>query len=143
MLSRENLSHAKGVLQYFCNQLYLQRDLLSLITFGNNQVSVIYDAKPAPKSFDEQLNNIKGGGGTPFINALQELKKHAKQHRQLEQTVTILTDGRMQISETLPDLEMPIRLIDMETTAVKLSQVKKLAERLGGEYFNIDTLRKF
>ncbi len=141
MLGRQGLSNAKGILQYFCKNLYLQRDLLTLITFGNQQVDVVYNAKPAPKSFDSVLRNIKGGGGTPLREALDKVAKLSKQYSSYTQALYVLTDGRTKETVKLPHLSMPITLIDMDNNAIRLHSVKKLAMQLNGTYLHIEQLQ--
>lgn len=141
MMSKQALSHAKGILKYFCNRLYQQRDQLTVITFGNQQVEIIFDAKPAPKSPEHILNKIKGGGGTPLSEALQTVREVSLRHQAQAQSLLILTDGRVQTGIAPPNLSMPITCIDMENEAIKLAKVKDLADKLGGEYLHIKQLQ--
>ena len=142
MLSKQGLSHAKGILQYFCDRLYLQRDLLTVVTFGNQQVDVVIDAKPAPKSANSILSTITGGGGTPLSEALRKVAEISRKHKSQPQSLLILTDGRVQDASNLPNLTMPITCIDMENQAISLGKVKKLASQMGGEYLHIDQLQQ-
>lgn len=140
MLNKQGLSNAKGVLQTFCECLYLQRQWLMLVTFGNQQVDVIYKAQAAPKSAERLLNGIHGGGGTPLDFALNKVSDISDQHKAHSQTLTILTDGRAKDSSNLPRLLMPTTLIDMEDNAVNLGRVEKLAKQLNGQYVQLHQL---
>ena len=142
MLNKQSLSQAKGVLQYYCESMYLQRDLLTVITFGNQQVDIIFDAKPAPKSAEPMLSNINGGGGTPLSMALKKVSEVSQRHKMQPQSLLVLTDGRVQEELKIPNLTMPITLLDMENEAVNLGKVKKLAQQLKAEYVHIDQLQE-
>lgn len=140
MLSKQGLSYAKGILQYFCDCLYLQRDLLTVVTFGNQQVKVIMDAKPAPKSANAMLVEITGGGGTPLSDALEKVARLSQKHKSQPQQLLILTDGRVQDNNNLPKFTIPITCIDMENTEISLGKVKKLALQLNAEYLHSEQL---
>ena len=140
MLSKQGLSNAKGVLQAFCEHLYQQREWLMLITFGNQQVDVIYKAQVAPKSAERLLNDIQGGGGTPLALALKKISDISQQHKAHVQTLTILTDGRAKEPSNMVTLDMPITLVDMEDSTVNLGRVEKLAKQLNGQYVQLQQL---
>ena len=140
MLTKQGLSQAKGVLQYFCEKLYQERDLLTVVSFGNQQVDIIYNAKPVPKSVDSILRSINGGGGTPLNQALLKVKEISLKHKKQPQTLTILTDGRVQKVSSPPSLTMPITLVDMERAAINVNRVATLAKQLTAEYIHLEQL---
>lgn len=135
------MSHAKGILQYFCQQVHQCGELLSIISFGNQCVETLLPIQIAPKSIDSLLSNIQGGGGTPLNQALQLIAQRSKYYRDYEQALYILTDARSHQPLELPELNLSISIIDMENQAVRLGKAQELAKNLKGQYISLQQMQ--
>lgn len=140
LLSQYGLSQAKGVLQYLCQQLHQQRDLFTLITFGNQQVETVYPVQIAPPCLDPILKQIQGGGGTPLNQALHYAYQVSQRYKQHSQTLYILSDARSHEPLKLPKFKSQITVIDMESHTLCLGKAKALAEGLQARYISIQQL---
>ena len=140
LLNQQGLSHAKGILNYLSQQLHLQQDLLTVLTFGNQQVKTVYPIQTAPRSFDAWLSPITGGGGTPLNQALQTVWQLSQKYRQQTQVLYILTDARSHENLHIPKFSLPITVIDMESHPIRLGKAQQLAQFLHAEYITMQQL---
>lgn len=136
------LKNTKGVIEHVARQAYLQRELLCIIQFGNDSVSIVQSPKRPPKSFTPVLRRINAGGGTPLRKALKYTEAMFKRWDQNQQhpvkTLYLFTDGRT--NDVVNDIQLSgeLQVIDTESTAVRLGRCKQLASGLGADYVHID-----
>jgi len=119
-------------------QAYIQREELTILGFGNDQVDLLMPQVRAPKALKSWLNNIKAAGGTPLREGLQ----HAKDYQQkifrkdpsLQIKTYLITDGKT--SDSLDGLALlgDVLVIDSEQSEVKRGQAKRLATQLNADY---------
>jgi len=129
---------AKSVVMGISDNAYLQRDKISLLGFGNDNVETIIKAGRAPKQIDSLLNNICALGGTPLRLALQKASKTIKQltlqYPNLALCCYLITDGRSRADLSDLKLNLPTLLIDIEKSQIKRGRGKLLAEQLNAQY---------
>lgn len=135
---------AKGVVLQLAKQVYLAREQLAILGFGNDRVEQVLPRGRAPKHLNALLDALPGGGGTPIRQALQEaesrLQRWQRQHPGLAVQTYLLTDGRTRQSVSDLKLSGDCLVIDMEQSAVKRGKAKAIAQQLGARYLTLPTL---
>ncbi len=144
-LNQHALSLSKGVIIDLGKTIYLARQRLSLIQFGNNQVNTLYHHTRPPKNIQQKIDGITAGGGTPLRNALlhaQQQLKDIKQRRPNEsQSLYIFTDGRSQ--EPYADIHFAsdtLLFIDTELNPIPLARCQTMAQFFKAEYIRLTDL---
>ncbi len=138
----EALKNTKGFIRSIASHAYLKRELLCIIQFGNNKVSVIHSPRRPPKSFVPVLNKLKAGGGTPLRKALKYTEAIFQRWDQNQQhparSLYLFTDGRS--NDTVSDIKIrsPLTVIDTENSALKIGRTANIALALQGNYCHID-----
>lgn len=131
-------SVAKSVVMNITQEAYLQRDKISLLGFGNDQVETIVKAGRAPKQIATLLDNISALGGTPLRLVLQKaahtIKQLSKQYPSVSLCCYLITDGRSRMDLSDLKLSIPTLLIDIEKAQIKRGRGKVLAEQLDAHY---------
>jgi magnesium chelatase subunit ChlD-like protein len=88
------------------------------------------------------LDGLGAGGGTPLLAALSEAERWLTARRKRfpaeQQRVLVMTDGRVKEGLSLPLLDCPSLLIDIERGPIRLGRARQLAGLLGAEYRHID-----
>ena len=139
----EALKNTKGLIRSIASHAYLKRELLCIIQFGNNKVSIIHSPRRPPKSFVPVLNKIKAGGGTPLRKALKYTEAIFKRWDQNQQhpsrSLYLFTDGRS--NDTVSDIRIssPLTVIDTENSALKIGRAENIALVLQGNYCHINS----
>jgi magnesium chelatase subunit D len=138
----QNLSSlAKSVVLNIAQSAYLQRDKMSVLGFGNDQVETIIKAGRAPKKIVSHLDEICATGGTPLRLALQNatnsIKSLTKEYPSLQLFCYLITDGRSRVNIGDLKLSVPTLLIDIEKSQVKRGRGKVLATQLDASYLAI------
>ena len=139
----EALKSTKGLIRSIASHAYLKRELLCIIQFGNNKVSVVHSPRRPPKSFVPILNKIKAGGGTPLRKALKYTESIFQRWDQNQQhparSLYLFTDGRS--NDTVSDIKIrsPITVIDTENSALKIGRTAHIASALQGNYCHINS----
>ncbi|OUR99109.1 hypothetical protein A9Q81_11035 [Gammaproteobacteria bacterium 42_54_T18] len=139
----ESLKNTKGLIRNIASQAYLKRELLCIIQFGNNKVSIVQSPRRPPKSFVPILNKIKAGGGTPLRKALKYTEAIFRRWDQNQQhparSLYLFTDGRS--NDTVSDIKIrsPLTVIDTENTSLKIGRTANIASVLQGDYCHINS----
>jgi len=131
-------SVAKSVVMNITDSAYLQRDKVSLLGFGNDQVDTLLSASRAPKQVTQLLDNISAVGGTPLRLALSKtaetIKQLQKKYPALSLFCYLITDGRSRSDVSDLKLTVPTLLIDIEKADIKRGRGKAFAEQLDADY---------
>jgi len=140
-LSDSLSSTAKSVVKNITDNAYLQRDKISLLGFGNNQVDTIVKAGKAPKQMANLLDDISALGGTPLRlilqKAAQNIKQLTLQYPGLSLFCYLITDGRSRADIKDLKLNIPTLLIDIEKAQIKRGRGPVLAQQLDAFYFTV------
>jgi len=143
-LAGQGISQAKGVIKELSRQAYLKRQMLSVITFGNEQVSTLIHPQRAPKNIDDKLDSIRAGGGTPVLKALDYACNllNRQRYQLLDCSIFLVTDGRLDpMTRTHPLFEHHrLTLVDIESSRVKLGLARQLANAIAARYLHVSEL---
>jgi magnesium chelatase subunit D len=137
-LSGGLLAQTKAFVLGLGAKVYMARQQLALLTFGNDQVTEILPALRAPRRLQQWLDTLRAGGGTPLRLALLQARTYLQrwQRRQpaLQLHTWIITDGRSQ--QRVGDIQLPGQrwLVDAEVGAVRRGRGPVLAAELGAAY---------
>nr|WP_209311570.1 VWA domain-containing protein [Pseudomonas brassicacearum] len=136
------LSDGKGLLAQLFDDAYRQRARLGLLTASGTQPNWQVQGLKASAGLRDWLDGLGAGGGTPLLAALNEagrwLEARRKRYPAEQQRVLVMTDGRVKEGLSLPLLDCPCLLIDIERGPIRLGRARQLAGRLGAEYRHID-----
>lgn len=138
------LANAKAAVLDIARGAYLKREQLSILGFGNQQVTDILPRVRAPKTLRQQLDQVQAGGGTPIREVLQQAKQYLqgvlKQQPDLDMRTYLISDGRT--TQSLTDLALPGRcvVIDTENSAVKRGRGAEIAKQLQASYLPLAPL---
>ncbi|EJM03112.1 hypothetical protein PMI18_01851 [Pseudomonas sp. GM102] len=138
------LSDAKGLLAQLFDDAYRQRARLALLTASGYVPKWQVQGLKASAGLRDWLDGLGAGGGTPMLAALGEagrwLAARQKRFPAEQQRLLLVTDGRLKEWSTLPALECPGLLIDIERGPIHLGRAKVLAAQLQVDYRHIDEL---
>ncbi|WP_368738176.1 VWA domain-containing protein [Pseudomonas sp. SbOxS1] len=138
------LSDAKGLLAQLFDDAYRQRARLALLTASGAVPKWQVQGLKASSGLRHWLDGLGAGGGTPLLAALGEaalwLGVRRKRFPEEQQRLLVVTDGRMKEWPSLPVLDCPGLLIDIERGPIRLGRSKVLAAQLQSEYRHIDEL---
>ena len=142
VLKQQMLNAAQNLLQELSQQIYLKRQRLLIIGFGNQQTNTLLPLQRAPKLLDQQWSELLGGGGTPLELALTDA---AQQQQALMQRLPnvqfsnyLLTDGRIRQLPSQANLVGRTLVIDMEQGAVKRGRGAQLAQLFQADYLPLN-----
>jgi len=138
------LSDAKGLLAQVFDDAYRQRARLALLTASGNVPKWQVQGLKASSGLRDWLDGLGASGGTPVLAALGEavrwLATRQKRFPAEQQRVLLLTDGRLKEWSSLPLLECPSLLIDIERGPIRLGRARQMAAELQADYRHIDEL---
>ncbi|TFB44500.1 VWA domain-containing protein [Pseudomonas sp. F01002] len=138
------LSDAKGLLAQLFDDAYRQRARLALLTASGHVPKWQVQGLKASAGLRNWLDGLGAGGGTPLLAALGEagcwLAVRQKRFPAEQQRLLLVTDGRLKDWSTLPALECPGLLIDIERGPIRLGRAKVMATELQAEYLHIDDM---
>jgi len=138
------LSDAKGVLAQVFDDAYRQRARLALLTVSGQVPSWQVQGLKAAKGLGRWLQALGAGGGTPLLAALTEAGHWLNARRQRypaeQQRLLVMTDGRLKDIGSLPLLDCPGLLVDIERGPIRLGRARELAAGLQVDYRHIDSL---
>lgn len=138
----QSLSDAKGVLAQVFEDAYRQRVRVAVMTASGREPQWQVCGSKASKALDQWLVTLGAGGGTPWVQALEEvarwLKARRKQLPEEQQRVLLITDGRLKAGSALPVIHCPGLLIDIERGPIRLGRARQMASDLGVEYVHLD-----
>jgi magnesium chelatase subunit D len=138
-LQQQLFSKAKAAILSIAEKAYLNREQLTILGFGNDQVETLISRKRAPKALRKFLDNVPAGGGTPLREALQKAEKYQKQQisvtPEIEIITYVITDGRT--TQAFADLSLmgKVVVIDIEQAAVKRGKAVQIADALSAKYY--------
>ena len=136
------LSDAKGLLAQLFDDAYRQRARVAVMTASGSTPQWHVSGAKASKALDQWLEGLGAGGGTPLLDALQEvggwLEVRRKQFAQEQQRFLLVTDGRLKELSSLPRLNCPGLLIDIERGPIRLGRAQQMAVDLELDYQHID-----
>ncbi|WP_447803803.1 vWA domain-containing protein [Pseudomonas serbica] len=138
------LSDAKGLLAQLFDDAYRQRARLALLTASGALPKWQVQGLKASTGLRQWLDGLGAGGGTPLLAALGEagrwLAVRQKRFPAEQQRLLLVTDGRLKEWPSLPTLDCPALVIDIERGPIRLGRSKVLAAQLQSEYRHIDEL---
>ena len=138
----EALSDAKGLLAQLFEDAYRQRVRVAVMTVSAKAPQWQVIGSKASAALNDWLQGLGAGGGTPLLEALQEvadwLERRRKQCPEEQQRFLLLTDGRLKEWSTLPAIDCPGLLIDIERGPIRLGRSRQMAAELNAEYVHID-----
>ncbi|TWR88409.1 vWA domain-containing protein [Pseudomonas saxonica] len=136
------LSDAKGLLVQLFEDAYRQRVRVAVLQASGNSPQWQVSGAKASKMLGDWLTTLGAGGGTPLLQALEDvagwLRLRRKQLPQEQQRFLLVTDGRLKAWTTLPVLECPGLLIDIERGPIRLGKSRQMATELAIDYLHID-----
>lgn len=139
------LSDAKGLLAQLFDDAYRQRARVAVMTASGHSPQWQVSGSKASKALVDWLHALGAGGGTPLLQALREvstwLDARRKQFPQEQQRFLLLTDGRLKEWSTMPAIDCPGLLIDIERGPIRLGRSRQMAADLNAEYLHIDGLK--
>lgn len=142
-LKNQLFGQAKAVVLQIAEQAYLAREELSILGFGNQQLSELMTRKRAPKQLRRFLDDIPAAGGTPLreilLHAADLQAKVLKQNPTLSLRTYLITDGRTTQSFDDVQLQGSVMVIDIEQSAVKRGKAPYIADVLRADYFPLAT----
>jgi magnesium chelatase subunit D len=136
-------AQAKASLLSIAKQIYIDREQLMVMGFGNQQVEVLLPQRRAPKTFKTWLDNVRAGGGTPLRDVIQQAYRFQQQQLQrlpeLHIKTYLVTDGRT--SQSVNDLQLlgDVVVIDIESSLVKRGKAQQIASVLQAHYLPLMT----
>ncbi|MFP3515561.1 VWA domain-containing protein [Pseudomonas sp. SIMBA_077] len=140
----EALSDAKGLLAQLFDDAYRQRTRIAVMTASGSRPHWHISGGKASKALDSWLQSLGAGGGTPLLEAIEEvaswLTMRRKQFPQEQQRFLLVTDGRLKEVPTLPALDCPGLLVDIERGPIRLGRALTMSAALNIEYRHIDAL---
>ena len=142
-LQQGRFGHAKGVILDIAKRAYLAREQITIVGFGQDNVTSLLPQVRAPKEISTLLDSLQAGGGTPFRVAIDKASQYLQQQHKvqpgLQSHTYILTDGRTQAD--VSDFAAGQRrllgnsvLIDTEHAQIKRGRGAEIAQQLGAEY---------
>ena len=141
----QSLTDAKGLLAQVFEQAYRERARVAVMTASGNVPTWHVSGLKASKRLHDWLTTLGAGGGTPLLEALAEaaswLSTRQKRLVNEQQQVLLFTDGRLKEWSTLPRIECPVVLVDIERGPIRLGRAKQMATGLGMDYRHIDELK--
>ena len=137
-LKNDLFAQAKAVILKVAKQAYVNRDQLSIIGFGNQQVETLLPRQRTPKELKAFLDSVPAAGGTPFREALEKAQQlQQQQYRQtpnIQIKTIIITDGKTRQSFSHVNLKGEVVLIDIEKSPVKRGKGQRIANDLNATY---------
>lgn len=129
---------AKAAVLNIAEQAYLQRERLTILGFGNEKSEWLLPNMRAPKALRGWLDGIAAAGGTPLRHGLEEARCYQQEliHKMAGVQIKnyLITDGKT--SDSLHDVALlgKTLIIDIEQSAVKRGNARKMADQLGAQY---------
>jgi magnesium chelatase subunit D len=137
-LQNQWFAQAKASVVSIAKKIYLDREQLTVMGFGNQTVEMLLPQRRAPKSLKIWLDAIPAGGGTPLRDVIQQAyqfqQQQVRRSPSLQIKTYLVTDGRT--SQTINDLALlgEVVVIDIEASPVKRGKAKQIADVLQAHY---------
>lgn len=143
-LAQQTFAKAKGVILDIAERAYLQREQISILGFGGDQVDWLLPQVRAPQNIRIQLDELGAGGGTPIHQALDDAERYlaqaARQQPELELYSYILTDGRVTGDFAAKIWPGALTVVDTELAPIKRGRAQELAQALRADYLSLSQL---
>jgi magnesium chelatase subunit D len=142
-LQNQWFAQAKASVVSIAKKIYLDREQLMVMGFGNQKVEMLLPQRRAPKSLKQWLDAIPAGGGTPLRDVIQQAYQFQQQQIRrlpnLHIKTYLVTDGRT--SQVTNDLTLlgDVVVIDIESSSVKRGKAKQIANALQAHYLPLVT----
>lgn len=142
-LQNQWFAQAKASVVSIAEKIYLDREQLTVMGFGNQKVDVLLPQRRAPKSLKVWLDAIPAGGGTPLREVIQQAYQFQQQQIRrlpsLQIKTYLVTDGRT--SQVTNDFTLlgEVVVIDIESSSVKRGKAKQIADVLKAHYLPLAT----
>lgn len=137
-LQANQFAKAKGVILALAEQAYLDREQMSILGFGNEQISTLLAQVRAPKDIRAQLDAIEAGGGTPLRQVIEQAQRLIvrlkRNHPALTIKAYLITDGKTTQNLNGLHLDAQVAVVDVESGPIKRGKAKVIAHILGGHY---------
>lgn len=137
-LQANQFAKAKGVILALADQAYLDREQMSILGFGNEQVSTLLAQVRAPKDIRAQLDQIEAGGGTPLRQVIEQAQSQIlrlkRNHAALTIKAYLITDGKTTQNVNGLHLDADVAVVDVESGPIKRGRAQVIAHILGGHY---------
>jgi magnesium chelatase subunit D len=137
-LKNNRFAEAKAVIVKIAEQVYLAREQLTIIGFGNQRVETLLPRKRAPRALRKLLDEIGAGGGTPLLEVIKHAAGYRDQLQRQQPGLQIdnylITDGKSAVAlEQLAPIGQTL-LIDIEDSRVKRGRGVDIARALDALY---------
>lgn len=143
-LAEQTFAKAKGVILDIAERAYVQREQISILGFGGDQVDWLLPQVRAPQDIRMQLDQLGAGGGTPIHQALDDAERYlaqaSRQQPELELNSYILTDGRVTGEFAAKLWPGAMTVVDTELASVKRGRAQELAQALKADYISLSQL---
>ena len=143
-LTAAALQQSKAIVNAINQLAYTRRERLSLVSFGNDQVTMLIPPSRPRRSLSAELASIPAGGGTPFRSAVLYINNYLinRQRQQANESCSlfILTDGRSRSEVADIQLSTYTTLIDMECGDIRLKRCREIANTWGADYLHVDMI---
>jgi magnesium chelatase subunit D len=142
-LHNQWFAQAKASVVSIAKQVYIDREQLTVMGFGHQQVEMLLPQRRAPKSLKTWLDAIPAAVGTPLRDVIQQAYQFQQQQYRRLPTLQIktylVTDGRT--SQAIDDLTLlgEVVVIDIEASSVKRGKAKQIADALQAHYLPLMT----
>ena len=155
MLSTERLAIVKGCVVSLLEDAYVKRIRVALVGYGGARARLILPFTASPEMAARRIEEMKGGGSTPLVQALGIAGSFADTIQDESLEIILLSDGRYDRSRTGRETrqirefgeycrkkKIPISLIDSGSGGkTAAGRAMQLAARLHALYRPIEDLR--
>lgn len=151
----QQMSRVKGAIRSLLDDAYQNRERICLIGFRKDKAEVVLPPTSDVRRATRSLADMPTGGRTPLSAGLKVGFQLVRSERQLQPSIipllVVITDGRpnytdsgtspladaLDIAETIRRADVPSVCFDTESGPVQVGHVKKLADRMGAEYYSM------
>ena len=153
MGQRQRLKRTEKLLSQLVQMMYVKRQYVSLITFQKQGAQCLVPLTQRIETIPNALGEARIGGRTPFVEGIEEAVKQIgidmSQMGHVQAKVVIITDGKVtsQVLQGLDDigrwltiLGIQTKVIDTDTSFVRMNRAKEIAHMLGAEYIKMQNI---
>ena len=154
MLSDERLAQVKGCVISLLQDAYVRRTRVAIVGFGGARARLVLPFTSSPEMAARRIGIMKGGGGTPLVDALGIAAGLIDQLDGEPAEVVLLSDGRYNRGDASAERRLrafgafckrnrvPVHLIDVGTGKKTSSRrVALLASKIKADLRTLDDLR--
>ncbi|MBQ3291110.1 MAG: VWA domain-containing protein [Mogibacterium sp.] len=155
MVKDDRFAKVKGFIISLLESSYSRRVRVAVISYGGGRAKLEVPFTTSAELVAERISNLKGGGSTPLIPALEAAGKLIDRMRDEDLSIYILSDGRYdrhttghenwQISEFgnfCQARKIPVTLINAgRTNKTSIKRTTLLAAKLHASYHQLEDLR--